>query len=65
MLSRDINELTLLDLYQLLPCKFPEMLSNPSNKWQQTLKDVIESHDANLQQQLSVPLGTLFRQVEE
>jgi len=64
MLSRDINELTLLDLYQLLPCKFPEKLSNPSNKWQQTLKDVIESHDANLQQQLSVPLGTLFRQAE-
>jgi len=25
---------------------------------------VIESHDANLQQQLSVPLGELFRKAE-
>jgi membrane protein len=64
ILSRDMNELTLLDLYQLLPCKFPEKITTPSNKWHQTLEHVINSYSDNQQQHLSVPLGELFRKVE-
>ena len=61
ILSRDVNELTLFDLYQLLPDKFPEKITNASNKWQKTLEDVINSHSKDLQQRLTVPLGKLFR----
>lgn len=64
MLSRDVNELTLFDLYLLLPCKFPQKISKASDKWQQTLQAVLESHQQELQQQLSVPLGELFRKAE-
>jgi len=61
ILSRDVNELTLLDLYQLLPCKFPEKITNTSNKWHQSLEDAIKLHRDNQKQYLSVTLGELFR----
>jgi len=64
ILSRDVNELTLLDLYQLLPCKFPEKITNPSNKWHKILVDVINSYSDKQQQHLSVSLGELFRKAE-
>jgi membrane protein len=64
ILSRDINELTLLDLYQLLPCKFPEKITSPSDKWRQALEGVINSQSNDLRQNLSVSLGELFRKAE-
>ena len=65
MLSRDMNELTLHDLYQLLPGKFPERINDHSDKWQLTLKEVIALNNQDQQEHLSVPLGTLLRQTEE
>jgi membrane protein len=65
MLSRDINELTLLDLYRILPCKFPECINEPDDKWQQTLEEIINTNNQDMEGHLSVPLGTLFRRAEE
>ncbi len=65
MLSRDLDEVTLHDLYQLLPGKFPERINDHSDKWQLTLEEVIALNNQDQQEHLSVPLGTLLRQTEE
>ncbi len=65
MLARDISELTLLDLYQALPRKLPARISDESNRWQQPLQAVINTHQENLTDALSVKLATLFRQASK
>lgn len=65
MLSRDLDEVTLHDLYQLLPGKFPECINDNTDKWQQSLEEVIALNNQDQQEHLSVPLGTLLRQTEE
>lgn len=65
MLSRDLDELTLHDLYQLLPVKFPQRINDHSDKWQLTLEEVIASNNQDQQEHLSVPLGTLLREAEK
>ena len=65
MLARDISELTLLDLYQALPRKLPEKISDDANRWQQPLQGIINTHQGNLTEALSVNLGTLFRKANK
>jgi len=62
ILARDISELTLLDLYKVLPRKLPDRISNENNIWEQPLKDVIERQRSNREEALSINLGNLFRQ---
>lgn len=62
MLARDINELTLLDLHRILPRKLPERIKDDSNPWQHAVKTVIDTHQGNIEECMSVKLGTLFRQ---
>ncbi len=61
MLSRDLHEVTLLDLHHLLPCKFPEKPGDGSDIWQQTLAEALGKYEQGLQESLAVPLGELFR----
>jgi hypothetical protein len=59
-----MNDLTLLDLHKLLPCKLPESVRDESDVWQLTLRNILESCSNDLDQALAVPLGTLLREAE-
>jgi membrane protein len=65
ILSRDMNEVTLLDLYKLLPCKLPTTINDPSDHWQLTLSDTINKNSQGQQEALAVKLGALLRQPEK
>ena len=61
ILLRDLNELTLLDLYHLLPSKLPESVGGNAGRREKQLKEVITSISNNLEDALSVPIGELLR----
>ncbi len=63
ILSRDMNEVTLIDLYHLLPCKLPGGISDHSDKWQLTLSETLNKNSENRKELLNVPIGHLLRQV--
>ena len=62
ILKRDLGEMTLLDLYRVLPCKFPEQVDKTTNRYLKTLQPAIKSHEEGMQQTLDVPLSTLLRE---
>ena len=63
ILSRDLNEVTLLDLYQVLPCKLPESIKDHTDKWQLTLNETLDKNTDNNRELLNIPIGQLLRQV--
>jgi membrane protein len=65
ILSRDMNEVTLFDFYQILPCKLPTSISETSDHWQLALSDAINKNSQGQQETLAVKLGTLLRQSEK
>ena len=62
ILARDMNEVSIYDLYKILPCKLPGSISDPSDHWQQTLNNTIDKYNKGQQEILSVKLGSLLRQ---
>ncbi len=64
-LVRDLGELTLLDLYQILPCKLPNHIAvntdSPINKWQQSLAGVLADCDAGLAVALAIPVNKALK----
>lgn len=62
ILLRDLNDQTLLDLYRLLPSKFPDKVDKNAGKWEKQLEKVIENISSNLDETLSVPIAELLRE---
>lgn len=65
MLMRDMNELTLHDLYLLLPCKFPEKIDYARDKYSQSLLTVVQTHNKDIEKLLSITLGESFKTLEK
>jgi len=63
-LIRDLGELTLMDLYKLLPCKLPTNMDRPANKWQKSLKGVLADSDASLAVSLAIPVSKALKYSE-
>lgn len=55
-LIRDLGELTLLDLYKILPCKLPKHNIAAKNKWHRSLQGVLADSDASLAVALAIPV---------
>jgi len=60
-LIRDLGELTLLDLYKILPCKLPNSMDRTTNKWQKSLKGVLADSDASLAVALAIPVNKALK----
>ncbi|MGK0296842.1 MAG: membrane protein [Gammaproteobacteria bacterium] len=64
-LIRDLGELTLLDLYKILPSKLPNNIANninrPTNKWQKSLQGVLADSDASLAVALAIPMNKALK----
>jgi membrane protein len=60
-LIRDLGELTLLDLYKILPCKLPNNIERPINKWQKSLVGVLADSDASLAVALAIPVNKVLK----
>ena len=60
-LIRDLGELTLLDLYKTLPCKLPNNMDRPANKWQKSLQGVLADSDASLAVALAIPVNKALK----
>ncbi len=63
-LIRDLGELTLMDLYKILPCKLPTNMDRPANKWQKSLKGVFADSDARLAVSLAIPMNKALKHAE-
>jgi len=63
-LIRDLGELTLMDLYKILPCKLPTNMDRPANKWQKSLKGVLADSDASLTVSLAIPVSKALKYSE-
>ena len=63
-LIRDLGELTMLDLYKILPCKLPSNMGSPTNKWQESLKGVLADSDASLAVALAIPVNKALKYAE-
>ena len=63
-LIRDLGELTLLDLYKILPCKLPNNMDRPANKWQKSLQGVLADSDASLAVALAIPVNKALKYAE-
>lgn len=63
-LIRDLGELTLLDLYKILPCKLPNNMDRPANKWQKSLQGVLSDSDASLAVALAIPVNKALKYAE-
>jgi len=63
-LIRDLGELTLMDLYKILPCKLPTNMDRPANKWQKSLKGVLADSDASLAVSLAIPVSKALKYSE-
>ncbi len=69
-LIRDLGELTLMDLYKMLPCKLPsniDTLGNidtPANKWQKSLQGVFADSDASLTVALTISVSKVLKYAE-
>lgn len=64
LLIRDLNDVTLLDLHRLLPCKFPLTIEESTDRYLQSLQEVVNRHSNALESELSVPIGQVLRQCE-
>ena len=64
MLTRDVNELSLNDLYHLLPSKFPEKIDT-QDKYSQSLQSVIQTLNKDMTKLLDVSLGEIFRSADK
>lgn len=64
-LIRDLGELSLLDLYKILPCKLPSNIANninrSTNKWQKSLVGVLADSDASLAVALAIPVNKALK----
>lgn len=60
-LIRDLGELTLLDLYKILPCKLPNNIDRSTNKWQKSLVGVLADSDASLAVALAIPVNKALK----
>lgn len=63
-LIRDLGELTLMDLYEILPCKLPGKMGRPDNKWQESLRGVLADSDAGLAVALAIPMSKVLKHSE-
>jgi len=63
-LIRDLGELTLMDLYKILPCKLPDNMDRPANKWQKSLQGVLADCDAGMAVALAIPVSKALRYSE-
>ncbi len=60
-LIRDLGELTLMDLYKILPCKLPNNMNSPANRWQKSLQGVLADTDAGLAVSLAIPVSKALK----
>ena len=65
ILTRDMHESTLLELHELLPCKFPVNMDQSTDDDTRSLQDMIKVHQHELAGVLNVPLGELFKDSDE
>lgn len=61
ILIRDMHESTLLELHELLPCKFPVNVDQAADENTRSLQKMIQAHHQELEQILNVTLGELFQ----
>ena len=61
ILSRDMHESTLLELHELLPCKFPVNVDQATDENTRSLQKMILAHHQELEQVLNITLGELFK----
>ena len=64
ILSRDLNEVTMLDLYHVLPCKLPDAINDHTDKWQLTLRNALVKNTEINKEILNIPIGQLLRTVK-
>lgn len=60
-LIRDLGELTLMDLYAILPCKLPNNINKPADKWQASLQGVLADSEASLAVILAIPVSKALK----
>jgi membrane protein len=65
ILTRDLNELSLYDLYKLFTCKFPVEVSDSLDKWQLTLEDIVNKQKNDLGESLQITIGEVLRRAEK
>ena len=61
ILTRDMHESTLLELHELLPCRFPVNVDQTLDENTRSLEKMIQAHHRELEQILNVTLGELFQ----
>ena len=64
ILTRDVNEMTLNDLYQLLPSKFPEKIDT-RDKYSLSLQSIITTHNNDVAKLFGISLGEVFRSADK
>lgn len=60
LLSRDMNEVSLYDLYKILPVKFPEAADYDGDE-SAGIEKIIEIHKGDLQRSMNIPMAQIFR----
>lgn len=66
LLSRNLAEVTVLDLSRLIPKRLPfGVLATKKDKWSEQLENLLEEHQASLQEDLGAPIEELLRAAEE
>lgn len=65
MLSRNLSDVTILDLSEIIPRKLPSRDENRKDSWAEDLFAIIERNQANMNTVLSVPIAGLFTENTE
>ncbi|CAK0738014.1 membrane protein [Gammaproteobacteria bacterium] len=60
ILARDLSEVTLLDLYRLLPHSVREVDTRPSDSWNETLARVVTAVYGEVRRVMNTPLKSLY-----
>ena len=65
ILTRDMHESTMLELHELLPCKFPVKVDPAADDDILSLQKMIQAHHRELEYVLNVPLSELFKNSDQ
>ncbi len=65
ILTRDLSEATVQELYEILPCKFyADNFIHENDKTEQSIKNVLNDYKNNVSQSLNIPLRNLLVSIE-
>lgn len=68
ILSRDLDDVTLLDLHRIIPRRLPlesELAGETNDRWLAELHAILNARLKVLTENLNVPLGSMLRQIRE